>query len=67
MDVVENVSQPYDITNDDLDLKTLEDLDCPIYTNNSGDWIEYTNFWVSGVTSTCIAIPGFIGKCPIFL
>ncbi len=41
---------------------SLEDLDCPVYTNNSEGWIDYANFWVSGVTSTCIAIPGFIGE-----
>ena len=41
---------------------SLEDLDCPVYTNNSEGWIDCANFWVSGVTSTCIAIPGFIGE-----
>ena len=37
-------------------------LDCPVYTNTSSEWIDSFNFWVSGVMSTCVAIPGLIGK-----
>ena len=37
-------------------------LDCPVYGDTSEEWIDFYNFWVSGVLSTCIAIPGFIGE-----
>ena len=39
-----------------------EVLNCPVYTNTSSEWIDCFNFWVSGVSSTCVAIPGLIGK-----
>ena len=37
-------------------------LDCPIYTENSDEWIDFFNFWVGGVFQSFVAIPGFIGK-----
>ena len=40
---------------------TLE-LDCPIYTETSDEWINFFNFWVGGVFQSFVAIPGFIGK-----
>ena len=38
------------------------DLDCPVYTDTSDEWIQFVSFWVGGVIQTCITIPGFIGK-----
>ena len=37
-------------------------LDCPIYTDTSDEWIDFFNFWVGGVFQSFVAIPGFIGK-----
>ena len=38
------------------------DLDCPVYTETSDEWIDFWNFWVGGVFQSFVAIPGFIGK-----
>ena len=54
----------------ETDINSLEsnssaaDLDCPLYTETSDDWIDFFNFWIGGVIQSCIAIPGFIGKIP---
>lgn len=37
-------------------------LDCPLYTEKSDEWIDFFNFWVGGVTQTCIAVPGLLGN-----
>ena len=54
MSILENSTETLSLENDHLD--------CPVYTNTSSEWIDSFNFWVSGVMSTCIAIPGLIGK-----
>jgi len=36
------------------------DLDCPVYTETSDEWIDFWNFWVGGVFQSFVAIPGFI-------
>ena len=40
----------------------IDELDCPVYHENSDDWIDFFNFWIGGVLQTGIAIPGFLGK-----
>ena len=54
MSILENLTETLSLENNHLD--------CPVYTNTSSEWIDSFNFWVSGVMSTCIAIPGLIGK-----
>ena len=37
-------------------------LDCPIYTKEDDEWIDFFNFWVGGVIQTLAILFGFFGK-----
>ena len=37
-------------------------LDCPVFTEQEHYLINQFNVWIEGVTQTCVAIPGFLGK-----
>ena len=37
-------------------------LDCPVFTDQELYLINQFNVWIEGVTQTCVAIPGFLGK-----
>ena len=47
---------------DEVQTNDTTNLDCPIYTDTSDEWIDFFNFWVGGVFQSFVAIPGFIGK-----
>ena len=38
------------------------ELDCPVFTDQELNLINQFNVWIEGVTQTCVAIPGFLGK-----
>ena len=40
----------------------LTELDCPVFTEQELYLINQFNVWIEGVTQTCVAIPGFLGK-----
>ena len=37
-------------------------LDCPVFTEQDLHLINQFHIWIEGVTQTCVAIPGFLGK-----
>ena len=40
----------------------ISELDCPVFTEQELYLINQFNVWIEGVTQTCVAIPGFLGK-----